>query len=53
MSNKHWKQKRLNEIDQEIKNNKILHDHYVDEYQAIIDSNAKSYSEFKNERGVK
>lgn len=51
-----WKQKRLDEINLDIsetqkKYNFNLHSYYVVEYCEILSSKAKTYQEFKNERG--
>lgn len=51
MSNKDWKDKRINEINEEIKKNKHAHGYYVDEYSDILTSKAKNLEEFKKERG--
>ena len=55
MSN--WKDKRIKEINHDIsetkkKYNFNLHGYYVEEYCDILSSKAKSFEEFKKERGV-
>jgi len=55
MSN--WKDKRIKEINHDIsetkkKYNFNLHGYYVEEYCDIINSKAKSFEEFKKERGI-
>lgn len=47
-----WKEKRINEINEKIKNNEHAHEYYVDEYCDILSSKAKNFEEFKKERGV-
>ena len=52
-----WKDKRIKEINNDIsetkkKYNFDLHDFYVDEYCALKKSEAKSYEDFKKERGI-
>ena len=52
-----WKDKRIKEINNEIsetkkKYNFDLKDYYVDEYYALKISKAKSYEDFKKERGI-
>ena len=57
MSDKNWKEKRIDEINKDIssginqyaKENRAQY--YIDEYHALINSNAKTYKEFKKERG--
>jgi len=51
-----WKEERIKEINQDIsetkkKYNFNLHGYYVDEYCDILSSKAKSFEEFKKERG--
>ena len=51
-----WKDKRIKEINHDIsetkkKYNFNLHGYYVEEYCDILSSKAKSYEEFKKERG--
>ena len=51
-----WKDKRIKEINLDIsetkkKYNFNLHEYYVVEYCDILSSKAKSYEEFKKERG--
>jgi len=46
-----WKDKRINEINEEIKKNKHAHGYYIDEYSDILTSKAKNLEEFKKERG--
>jgi hypothetical protein len=52
-----WKDKRIKEINHDIsetkkKYNFNLHGYYVEEYCDILSSKAKSFEEFKKERGV-
>jgi hypothetical protein len=56
MNNNNWKEERIKEINQDIsetkkKYNFNLHSYYVVEYCNILSSKAKSYEEFKKERG--
>ena len=57
MSNKDWKEKRIDEINLEISkkkdylSKKYTSEYYVDEYADILNSNAESEEEFKKERG--
>jgi hypothetical protein len=56
MSNKDWKQKRIDKINKDIESgvNRYAREskaqYYIDEYHALINSNAASYKEFKKER---
>ena len=52
MNNKDWKEERINEINEEIKKNKHALGYYIDEYSDILSSKAKSFEEFKKERGI-
>jgi len=57
MSSKNWKDKRIKEINHDIsetkkKYNFNLHGYYVEEYCDILSSKAKSFEEFKKERGI-
>ena len=56
MKIKDWKEERIKEINQDIsetkkKYNFNLHGYYVEEYCDILSSKAKSFEEFKKERG--
>ena len=56
MNNKDWKEKRIKEINHDIsetkkKYNFNLHGYYIEEYCNILSSKAKSFEEFKKERG--
>ena len=56
MSSKNWKEERIKEINNDIsetkkKYNFNLHSYYVGEYCDILNSKAKSFEEFKKERG--
>jgi hypothetical protein len=57
MSNKDWKDIRIEDINKKIEATpdkyakENLVDYYVDEYSEILKSEAKSYHEFKKERG--
>ena len=52
-----WKQKRIDEINKEILNQpnkymkEIITENYIDEYNALKNSKAKNFDEFKKERG--
>ena len=51
-----WKDKRIKEINHDIsetkkKYNFNLHGYYIEEYCNILSSKAKSFEEFKKERG--
>tara|TARA_R100001460_G_C3505716_1_gene170910 strand:- start:74 stop:241 length:168 start_codon:yes stop_codon:yes gene_type:complete len=48
MSNKDWKDKRIDEINKIIKN-EYDHEYYIQEYCKIINSKAKSYEQYKKE----
>jgi hypothetical protein len=55
MSNKDWKQKRLDEINLDISNQldryvrECKAQNYIEEYHEILKSNAKSLDQFKKE----
>ena len=57
MSNKDWKQKRIDEINLEISKKKdhyskqCTSQYYIDEYSDILNSNAENFEQFKKERG--
>ena len=59
MSNKDWKQQRLDEINLDISNQldryarECKAKNYIEEYHAILHSNAKSYEQFKKESETK
>ena len=59
MSNKDWKQQRLDEINLDISNQldryarECKAKNYIEEYHAILYSNAKSYDQFKKESETK
>ena len=54
-----WKQKRLDEIDLDISNQLDRYarecnaQNYIEEYHAILHSNAKSYEQFKKKSEAK
>tara|TARA_B100001250_G_C19789708_1_gene785867 strand:+ start:1777 stop:1953 length:177 start_codon:yes stop_codon:yes gene_type:complete len=51
---KDWKDKRIDAMNRKIKNFKyskrIITEHYIDEYDLVLRSKAKSKKEFKQER---
>ena len=59
MSNKDWKQERLNKINLDISNQldrfarECKAKDYIEEYHLILSSNAKSYEQFKKESETK
>ena len=59
MKIKEWKQKRLNEINLDISNQldrfarECKAKDYIEEYHLILNSNAKSYEQFKKESEAK
>ena len=50
---KDWKDKRIDAMNRKIKNFKyskrIITEHYIDEYDLVLRSNAKSKKEYKQE----
>ena len=59
MTCKSWKDKRLDEIDLDISNQldryarECKAEKYIEEYHAILHSNAKSYEQFKQQQKQK
>ena len=52
MSNKDWKDKRIDAINRIIKN-KYQHEYYIQEYCSILNSKAKNKKQYKQQKASK